>query len=83
LFVDGDHSAVGIRGDVRKFWPWLQSTGGVPALCAVHDARPGASGIRAVIEAVEELQQLGVAREMASAGSLVVLEKRTELPDDW
>jgi predicted O-methyltransferase YrrM len=86
LFIDGDHSYDGAAADVAAHWPQLMPSG----LAVFHDAVPndGLSYTKeinhcpGVTEVCDRLQALGVATSVASAGSVLVVTKKSELPDE-
>lgn len=91
IFVDGDHSYDGVLADIVAHWPRLHSHEGRPGLAVFHDAVPNdglaylnqlnhCPGVKTVCD---RLLSGGIASRIESAGSLLVLEKRTELPPDW
>ena len=88
LFIDGDHSYEGVKQDTIAHWPALLRNGEHPALASFHDAVPNPGLVYAgelnhcpgVRQLCEELVNAGAAKKHASAGSLLVLEKVSELP---
>ena len=86
LFIDGDHSYEGAAADVAAHWRQLMPNG----LVVFHDAVPN-DGLAhnneinhcpGVTEVCHRLQIRGVATNVASAGSLLVMKKQAELPTD-
>lgn len=80
ILFDGDHSYDGVAADVRAHWPQLK-TGG---LAAFHDAdgqvegRDYCAGVRNLLGKLAAHGTL-----WGRAGSLVVLEKFSELPEGF
>lgn len=91
LFIDGDHSYEGVTADTQAHWNDLSATDGKLALAAFHDAVPNdglgyCSEINhcpGVEQACRELVDAGKARTWASTGSMLVLEKRADIPDGF
>lgn len=78
LFVDGDHSYEGVKGDIKAHWNNLVMGG----IAAFHDALPndsnpnGPSYCEGVRKAVDELIDLGVATVHDFSSSLCLLIKQ-------
>ena len=79
LFVDGDHSYEGVSKDIQHHWPALDING----LCVFHDAIPN-DGLKhmgednhceGVTKVCQELLESGKGKEVAKAGSVLVLRK--------
>lgn len=86
LFIDGDHSYEGAAADVAAHWRQLMPNG----LVVFHDAVQN-DGLAhnneinhcpGVTEVCHRLQARGVATNVVSAGSLLVMKKQAELPAD-
>jgi predicted O-methyltransferase YrrM len=70
LFVDGDHSFKGVQKDTELYWPSLEIGG----LAVYHDAvEPSfCPGVKKVCD---KLIESGVAKQIETAGSSLLLEK--------
>lgn len=82
-FIDGDHSFKGVLADARRCWPSLDISGG--PLVLFHDAVPcernGRSSHHEGVRRVTGLLlESGAAEHVASAGSALLLRKKSELP---
>lgn len=88
LFIDGDHTFVGVSADVKSHWPELSALDGCAGLAVFHDAVPNPgldycgeiNHCPGVTDVYERLVAAGCGRVVAQAGSMVVLEKISDLP---
>lgn len=84
MFVDGDHSYDGTAADVSAHWAQLSLDG----LAVFHDAVPNLglahnneiNHCPGVTSVCNKLTRAGIAEEVETAGSILVVRKRTELP---
>ncbi|MDO8370146.1 MAG: class I SAM-dependent methyltransferase [Candidatus Nitrotoga sp.] len=91
LFVDGDHSFLGVSADVKSHWPQLSNFDGFSSFAVFHDAVPnpgldycnGINHCPGVMEVCDRLVKAGCGRVLNQAGSILVLEKITDLPDGF
>ena len=90
LFIDGDHTYEGCAADVITHWPQLKSFSSAPALAVFHDVVPNDGrkyeGVGAhcpgCTEVCKRLVESGAARVRDTAGSMMIVEKLKELPED-
>jgi hypothetical protein len=88
IFVDGDHTLEGVSADVKAHWPQLSIGDNCPALAVFHDALPNPgldycgeiNYCPGVLEVCEKLIQAGCGRVISKAGSILVIEKLSEIP---
>lgn len=91
IFVDGDHSFEGVSADVKTHWPQLSTIDNCPGLAVFHDAVPNPgldycgeiNYCPGVTNICDRLVQAGCGKLLTKAGSTLVLEKISELPDGF
>lgn len=90
-FIDGDHTYSGVLKDTLAHWNALKSFDNYPPLFAYHDTIPN-DGLKYcnqpnhcedITLLCDELIDLGCAEKFDSAGSLLVLKKIKDLPQNF
>lgn len=86
IFIDADHSYEGVCHDIATFWNSLKTIDGVRPLMAFHDgAANPITYVEPVHRACEELlSDPSIARKVESWGSMLIIEKISDLnQDEW
>jgi len=82
IFIDGDHTYEGVRADVCTHWQALRSFDDKPALAIFHDAVSHEhSHVEPVKKLCDELLREDCTKFVTSGGSMLLMEKLSELPD--